>query len=170
MKTQHFLIGIIALLVAGCEPKQSTGVLGGGSSKTLSEAEVSRRVAVELMDSWGAFGPLPQFDPEYTKMQHSVISKIHGVRGFSESDDFHGDGTDWYEVELSPETATELRATLSRSPAFEKTRPMWYLHYPKAPSWWPTNWPANAQCYEKDLMFFVLPDTGTRAWLKRVRT
>jgi hypothetical protein len=103
-------------------------------------------------------------------MEDSVASKIHGVRGFSEGDDFHGDGTDWYEVELSPETATELRATLSRSPAFKKTKPMWYLHYPKAPSWWPTNWPTDAQCYEKDSMYFVLPDAGTRAWFKRVRT
>jgi hypothetical protein len=119
--------------------------------------------------SWGAFGPLPQLDPEYTRMKDSVTSKIHGVRGFSESDNFHGDGTDWYEVELSPETATELRATLSRSPAFKKTKPMWYLG-DKAPSWWPTGWPADAQCYAKDLMFFVLPDTGTRAWFKRVRT
>lgn len=169
MKALHFLIGIIALSVVGCGPKQSTGVLDGGSSRTLSEAEVSRRVAVELM-SWGAFGPLPQVDPEYTKMEDSVVSKIHGVRGFSESDGFHGDGTDWYEVELSPGAATELRDTLSRSPAFRKTKPMWYLHEDKAPSWWPADWPTNAQCYEKDAMFLVLPDTGTRAWFKRVRT
>ena len=135
----------------------------------LSETEVSRRVTVELM-SWDAFGSVPQFDPEYTKMENSISTRIGGLRGFTESDDFHGDGTDWYEFELSPKTAAELRGTLSRSPAFKKTKPMWYLNTDKAPSWWPKTWPADAQCYEKDLMYFVLPDTGTRAWLKRVRT
>ena len=59
---------------------------------------------------------------------------------------------------------------MSRSAAFKKTKPMWYLSNDKALSWRPRQWPADAQCYEKDLMYFVLPDTGTRAWFKRVRT
>ena len=146
--------------------EQTNGFAGKGTSKVLTEAEVSRAVAVELM-GWGILGPIPQLDPEYTRMEDSVVHKIQGVRGFTESDDFHGDGTDWYEVELSPELATELRAAFNRSPAFKNTRPVFFN---KAPAWWPAKWPADAQIYEKELEYFVLPVIGTRAWFMRIRT
>jgi hypothetical protein len=143
--------------------------VGNGSSEVLSEAEVSREIAVQLMD-WGAFGPVPVTAPEYVEMEASVISRIHGLRGFSESDDFQGDGTDWYEIEFSPDTAAELRSALNRLPALKKTKRKLPQGDEKPPSWWPKTWPADAQCYEKDLIFFVLPDTGTHAWLERYRT
>lgn len=146
--------------------EQPAGLISKGTSKALTEFEVSERVAVELM-SWGILGPIPQLDPEYTQMEKSVIRKIHGVRGFSESDDFHGDGTDWYEVDLTPEIATELRAAFKQSPAFKNTRPVFFNN---APSWWPAHLPADAQIYNKDLEYFVLPDSGTRAWFMRIRT
>jgi hypothetical protein len=146
--------------------EQIVGIVGKGTSKVLKEAEVSRAVAVELM-VWGILGPIPQVDPEYTRMEESVIQKIHGVRGYSESDDFHGDGTDWYEVDLSPEMAATLRTNLSQLPTFKNTRPIFFNN---APSWWPAQWPAGTQIYEKDLKYFVLPDSGTRAWFMRIRT
>jgi hypothetical protein len=96
-----------------------------------------------------------------------VVRKIHGKRGFTECSGIHGDGTDWYEVELAPELAAELRSAFSQSPTFKNTEPVFFKN---APSWWPAKWPADAQIYEKDLMYFVLPASGTRAWLMRMRT
>jgi len=159
------LILCLALVLSGLGTSCKDEEVG----KALTESEVSRSVAVTLI-SWGILGPIPQVDPEYTRMQQSVINKIHGVRGFTESDDFHGDGTDWYEVELSPELATELRSNLSRSPNFKKSKPIYYLNSKESPPWWPTHWPADAQVYEKDLGYFVLPDSGIRAWFIQIRT
>ena len=140
-----------------------------GTSKVLTDSEISSRMAGEIMLS-GILGSLPKVDPEFSRMKNSLVSKIHGVRGFTESDGFHGDGTDWYEVNLSPELAAELRSALSRSPDFKKSKPMYYLNDDESPSWWPTRWPADAQWYEKNLMYLILPDSGTRAWLRQVRT
>jgi hypothetical protein len=152
---------VLSGLGSGCKDKDA--------GKALAESEVSRDVSTTLI-SWGILGPIPQVDPEYTRMEKSVINKIHGVRGFTVSDDFHGDGMNWYEVELSPELATELRSNLSRSPDVKKSKPMYYLNSKESPSWWPTQWPADAECYEKDLGYFILPDNGTHAWCMRVRT
>jgi len=163
MKPKHILC--LALILGGL----GTGCKDKEAGKTLTEPEVSRRVAVTLI-SWRILGPIPRVDPEYTRMQKSVINKIQGVRGFTKSDDFHGDGTDWYEVELSPELAAELRSNLSRSSGFKKNKPAHYLNNDESPSWWPTQWPADAEVYEKDFGYFVLPDSGTRAWFMQIRT
>ncbi len=152
---------VLGGFIVGCKDKEA--------GKALTESEINRSVAVTLIN-WGILGPIPQVDPEYTRMEKSVARQIHGVRGFAESDDFHGDGTDWYEVEFSPELAAELRSDLNRSPDFKKSKPMYYLNNDKSPSWWPTRWPADTQVYEKNLGYFVLPDSGTRAWFMQIRT
>jgi len=140
-----------------------------GSSKVLTDSEISSRVAGEIMLS-GILGPLPKVDTEFSRMKNSLVSKIHGVRGFTKSDGFHGDGTDWYEVDLSPELAAKLRSALGRSPDFKRSKPMDYLNNDESPSWWPTRWPADAQCYEKNSMYLILPDSGTRGWFMQIRT
>ena len=30
-------------------------------------------------------------------------------------------------------------------------------------------WPADAKCYSKDFQYFVVTDSGTRAWFMRIR-
>lgn len=144
------------------------GLLTGcGSSRTVGPDESSRALALCLM-RWELFGPVPTKDPDYTTLETSLIRKIQGIRGFTESDGFHGDGTDWYELELSPSFANDLRATLGKSTTVNKSNDSPYA--PKAPSWWPTKWPADVKCYSLDLQYLVLPDTGTRAWYMQVRT
>lgn len=92
---------------------------------------------------------------------------MRGINGLTESGGLHGDGTDWYEVKLSPDLAAELRAALPKS--FVE-RVDWFPSDNRAPPWWPTQFPSDAQCYRKDQRYLILPDTGTRAWFMRVRT
>jgi len=137
-----------------------------GTSKSVPPADSTRSVAVSLMH-WGVFGTVPGRDPDYTNLENSIEGRMTGINGFTESDGVHGDGTDWYEIELSSELAAELRAALAQSSVVKKSR-----NFPRensAPSWWPKTWPADAQCYEKDLQYLVLPDSGTRAWFMRMR-
>lgn len=126
-----------------------------GSRESVVPSDAPRSVASSLMD-WRVVGNAP-----------NLAQRMTGINGFSESSGFHGDGTDWYEIELSPDLVAELRAGLAQSTAVTKSR-----HFPKedsAPPWWPKTWPADAQCYEKDFRYLVLPDTGTRAWFLRIR-
>ena len=138
-----------------------------GTSKPVAPAEAARSVAVSLM-RWGVFGAVPDRDPDYTNLKNSISRRITGLNGFTESDGFHGDGTDWYEVELSPDLATELRSALARSPTVMKGE--FPQKWDSAPSWWPKSWPSDAQCYRWHFEYLVLPDSGTRAWFLRVRT
>jgi hypothetical protein len=92
---------------------------------------------------------------------------MKAVNGYTESSGFHGDGTDWYELELSPDFAAELRSAVAQSATLKSTG---FPQESSASGWWPTTWPADAQCYEKDLEYFVLSDSGTRAWFLRIRT
>lgn len=138
-----------------------------GTSKTVAPADATQSVAVSLMH-WGVLGTVPDRDPDYTNLKNSIARRMTGINGFTESDGFHGDGTDWYEVALSPDLAAELRAALAQSSVVKKS-----THFPRensAPSWWPKTWPADARCYEKDSQYLVLPDRGTRAWFLRIRT
>jgi hypothetical protein len=138
-----------------------------GTSKSVPPADASRSVAVSLMH-WGVFGAVPRGDPDYTNRVNSIAGRMTGINGYTESDGFHGDGTDWYELELAPDLADELRSSLAESTTVKKGKD--FSRESSAPSWWPQAWPADAQCYEKDLEYLVLPDTGTRAWFMRVRT
>lgn len=151
-----FLSALLLGLITGC-----------GGSRTVGPDESSRSLALCVM-RWELVGPVPTKDPDYTTLETSVIRKIQGIRGFTESDGFHGDGTDWYELELSPNFANDLRAALSQSTTVKTTTS--FPSDSSAPSWWPTTWPRGAKCYTKDLEYLVLPDTGTRAWYMRVRT
>jgi hypothetical protein len=138
-----------------------------GTSKSVAPADATQSVAVSLMH-WGVLGTVPDRDPDYTNLKNSIARRMTGIKGFTESDGVHGDGTDWYEVELSTDLAAELRSALAQSTAVTKSK-----NFPRensAPSWWPKTWPADAQCYEKDLEYLVLPDSGTRAWFLRIRT
>jgi hypothetical protein len=138
-----------------------------GTSKSVPPADATRSVAVSLMH-WGVFGTVPDRDPAYTNLENSIARGMTGINGFTESDGFHGDGTDWYEVDLSPDLAAELRTKLAQSPTVKKSNRHPYEN--TAPSWWPKTWPADSQCYESGLQYLVLPDTGTRAWFLRIRT
>jgi len=124
-------------------------------------------VATSLMH-WGVFGAVPDDGTEYSTLEQSIERRIQGVKGFTESDNYHGEGTDWYEVVLAPDVATELRDGLARSGTVKPS-----AEFPQrttAPPWWPIHWPADARCYEEELEFLVIPDSGTRAWFMRVRT
>ena len=138
-----------------------------GSSKSVPPSDASRSVAVTLM-RWGTFGTVPERATEYTNLQNSIASRMTGLNGYTESDGFHGDGTDWYEIELSPDLAAELRVALAQSSVVKKSKS--FPRENSAPRWWPKTWPADAQCYGKDLEYLVLPDSGTRAWFMRMRT
>ena len=138
-----------------------------GSSSSVAPADATRSVTVSLMH-WGLLGTVPDNDPGYTNFVRTAAGRMTGINGFTESDGFHGDGTDWYEVELSPDFAAELRSALAQSTTIKKSRRFPDEH--SAPSWWPKTWPADAQCYDKDSEHLVLPDSGTRAWFMRMRT
>ena len=140
-----------------------------GTRQEIGLAEVSRSVAGSLT-RWGLFGAVPDREPEYTTLEHSVGSRILGVRGLTSSDGFHGDGTDWYEVVLSPYLASELRVTLRELGAVKKEETTVLPRAGLPPPWWPTQWPPDARVYTSVSEYLVLPETGTRAWFMRVRT
>ncbi len=139
-----------------------------GSSAEVDSDIVSQSVAQSLME-WGIFGPVPTSNPAYDNLILSIARRIQGIHGFTESDGFHGDGADWYEVEFTPDLANELRAALKNSDikkAIEETS----LNFSKSPDWWPKKWPADVKAYERyNLEYLVLPDNDTHAWFLRVR-
>jgi hypothetical protein len=144
-----------------------------GTSKTLSPTDAGRAVAMTLMD-WHVLG---EFDTsnrfgysDYYTALDSLVRDVKGVNGFTESDGFHGDGTDWYEVELAPDLAINLRDALHKDPQVTTGNSGSGGVWDKAPSWWPKHWRADSKCYQRGLEYFILPATGTRAWLMRVRT
>jgi hypothetical protein len=121
-----------------------------GTSKAVSPAEASASVGRSLM-SWGV-----------------TVGSMRAINGFTESDGFHGDGTDWYELELGAYSADDLRLALGATAGITQSK-----QFPRestAPPWWPTHWPSDAQCYRRNLEYLILPDTGTKAWFMRMRT
>jgi hypothetical protein len=133
------------------------------SGRDVSPYDTAGNVAAEL-GWWPVF---PQRSNRGEAID-ALRGRITGVRGYSVSGGIHGDGTDWYEVDLQPSLADELRTSASGSAAVKKCK-----NFPRdndAPSWWPTTWPADAQCYEFESGYLVLPDSGTRAWFRRIRT
>jgi hypothetical protein len=148
---------------------QALELLGQRRTNAVPPGAISESLALWLME-WGLLGPEPQGDPEYTTMLLSVSNRIHAIRSYTESSGIHGDGTDWYEVELSPGMADQLRASLRGASAFKKTKTVHFPCQEAAPSWWPTQWPGDVRLYEKDSSYFVLPESGTRAGYMRFRS
>src|SRR5438093_13020789 len=118
-------------------------------------------MAASLMH-WGVFGTVPDRDPGYSNLLNSIAGQLHSVHAFTESDGFHGDGTDWYELDLSANLAEKLRRFCKDTPT-SKTR----MNIPglnSAPSWWPKQWPADCEHYERHSENLMLPATGMRIW------
>jgi hypothetical protein len=133
------------------------------TGRSVSPPDSAWAVAASL-GAWPVFHP-PGQTPGQTI--DSLRDRINGVRGYSVSGGIHGDGTDWYEVDLPPALARELRASLNGSAVVKKSKTC--PQRQDAPSWWPATWPIDAQCYELQLEYLVLPDTGTRAWFHKAR-
>jgi hypothetical protein len=133
-------------------------------TKTVAPAEVASHLATILMH-WQAFGAASPERTDYSKTLKSVERQMKGLRGFSASGGFHGDGTDWYEVELAPDLAAELRAGLPRSTTVKPASTL-PRREKLAPPWWPVEWPADAVWYThaEDISYLILPRSGTRAW------
>lgn len=138
-----------------------------GTSKPVPAGETSRLVAVSLM-RWELFGEVPDRNPAYSTLEDSIRDGITPINGHTESDGFHGDGVDWFEVELSPELAARLRASLENHRSIRQDNPI--PSRGSAPSWWPKSWPGDVRCYHHRHDYLMLPQTGTRAWFMRVRT
>jgi hypothetical protein len=119
--------------------------------------------------SWGFFDPLPKGAHEYINLRSAIASQIQGIRGFTESDGFHGDGFDWYEFTLSADLADKLRTAVSR---LDHVKIVTELDLPlieSVPDWWPRHWPADVKIYHRYSDCLILPDTGTKAWYLGVR-
>ena len=140
------LIGVVAFVVHDTR----------GTKQILSSSEVGNFVAsrVETFKLFGVDGKPLQ--PEIT-----------GIQGIIQSDGFHGDGTDWFEVKLSPEYAKALRAALPKSSSVAKDA----TSLPSSPpAWWPTMWPPNTHYYSNDYIIMILPDSGIQAWFTHTHT
>ena len=129
-----------------------------GVSQAVPADETVRMCEVTLRD-WKLFGPDDQ-----------ITDRMHFVNGWTKSDGWHGDGEDWYEVDLSPDLAADLRTKLTASTVVKKE-----VLAPDVawnPPWWPTAWPADARIYADDgeFKYLILPDTGTHAWVLWIRT
>ncbi len=111
--------------------------------------EVVTRDVAETMMHWGVSG--------------DIARRIQAINGFTETGGFMGGRSDWYEVELSVDLATELRASLPRVAKKGAILPTG-----SAPSWWP-KWPSINSCYynEDQHEYLILPDGGRRAWFLR---
>ncbi len=161
------LVAAVILMLAPLVLSLAMALLLHGSSKSLPPAEVSRSVATQLIH-WGTFGKEPG-DPRAQRTFRAPITQgIRGIQGYSTSDGFHGDGSDWYEAELSPDLMTQLRAWLAQNTTLEKRGA---AHTDgEAPSWWPETWPAGTQTYYETWAHFTVPPTGTHVWFVRIRS
>ena len=140
-------------------------------SEEVEPAKISDSVASSLVD-WGILGPvsISRFSLEYADLISSIAQKIQGIRGFSESNNLNGDGTDWYEVEFSPDLANDMRTVLKNSTTVKTLKKIPNDLIDLRPvQWWPINWPANTKFYYKDLDYLVLPEDGNRGWFMRTR-
>jgi len=153
-------------------------LLFSGSDQTIKEvgeAETTERFA-NFLYSIKVCEPKIYHKKEYRKngtlaaviQLTRPIEGLRGIRGYTESGGWNGDGSDYYEVELSPELAAKLRATLPSS----SFKPCAY--FPTGgkykPDWWPTQFPPGASCSEHQLVYLVLAPDGERAWLYVIRT
>ena len=110
--------------------------------------------------------------PAYPVRIKYYRDRITGLRGSSESGGFHGDGIDWFEFEMTPDLANDLRTRLTEIHSDQVTRnPTGPTGDKNEPNWWPTRWPADAICYaHKDsLAQLILTPNGTRGWFRNFR-
>lgn len=138
----------------------------GGTRNSIEIANIRDSVAYHLM-SWEIFGRIPQTNPENSNLRNSIASQIRGIRGFTRSDGFLGDGEDWYEFELSSDLAKELREGLNRSQVVMLSQGHPSLNI--APNWWPKEWPINTKIYNHSWGYLILPEKGTKAWFLYMR-
>ncbi len=162
------VVVFLGILLIGPTARLLLGIVTSGHSAALPPAKVENSVAACLI-RWGVFGAEPVDAKSQSRFWDSIRSRITGINGFSESDGFHGDGTDWYELELTPELADELRSGLKVTTTVQQTSGV-ASNMGTAPAWWPKTFPADTRFYTWELQYLVLPDTGTKAWFMRVRT
>ena len=153
-------VGLLCFVVARPVMKL---VMGHGTSQniqTISREEISGSLATALMQ-WEVFGK-HEANSQYMRSWHSLVDGIRGINGISEID-----GMDWYEVELTPELANQLRAGLRKTPGVQKNEG-WQGR--SEPGWWPKDAPRDTPCYQRGEEYLILPASGTHAWFVRVRT
>ena len=93
--------------------------LSGTRSRPVPPAEAVSHVAGTFI-RWGIVAAVPEADPDRERFANSVKGQVRVVNAVRYSSGIHGDGTDWYEVELSAGLADEMRASIARSPAVHK--------------------------------------------------
>ena len=122
------------------------------------------QIAHDVAESLDMWEPVAHLNPNY---QQSIENQITGLRGFTGRDGFWGEGTDWYEFDLSPAIADRLRAALNRSDSASKNEAVPVDNF--TPDWWPKQLPADVTCYEEDGEYLLLTNSGTHAWFMRPR-
>jgi len=98
----------------------------------------------------------------------AIEARVRGIRGYTESSS-RGDGSDWFEAELTPDLVAEVRSRLDASIIGPDRRVLNGRDAPHdttaTPRWWPDHWPAGTVTYWRGHSMLILPPTGTRAWL-----
>ncbi len=96
------------------------------------------------------------------------IPGLHGIRGFSESGGWNGDGTDFYEAALSPRLVEQLKNKLNSSSfGHSKAFPPGGKY---KPDWWPTEWPPDAVCYTDGYLSFIFSPGEGELWIYVIRS
>ncbi|MFT3784975.1 MAG: hypothetical protein QM770_02255 [Tepidisphaeraceae bacterium] len=161
-----FVMGLTALLL----PFYLLGVfssLASGSSRELDSAE-AKTMGGQLLAEW----PIDSQRPGATTQQ-TVDAWLKAAKGFTESDGFHGDGADYFQLDLRPGGGDVVRSSLagavelqssSRPPDTTSTGSV-------RPNWWPGQWPGPVTTYRfQEWNYVIVPATGDRIWLIRVRS
>ena len=126
---------------------------------SVDAVETSKRVSSELHGWRLTDGSAPGAAVKPWAMHGSLAEHVTGIRGCIERD--WNDESHWYEVELTPLAAGELRAALARSGWVKQSKVAHDMHDP--PSWWPDQWAADVQFYHFQTQLLILPDPGPRA-------
>ena len=133
--------------------------------------EISRAMsAVEISDTIDRI--LRHMDVEgsgdhYSSVTGKFATPLNNARGFIRYGGFDGGGSEWIEVQIDPGFATNFRDQLAKASGLRRSSQL-PLESPSQ-SWWPRQWPSDAQCYRQGTRFeyLILPDTGTHAWFVR---
>ena len=157
------MLGLIVVAFLGFQVEQSLQ----SHAREIPPRDVERMVAFFLI-SRGIFGPNDPSQPGYADQQTALEWRIRAVQGTSESSGFNGDGTSWYEVDLAPDLADELRRKFARSPTTREAVSGADIER-ATPNWWPRTWPPGSIVSRVDFVSFTQPPTGTRFWVRFVR-
>jgi hypothetical protein len=140
-----------------------------GTRAEVSAVDIPQAVSYHLM-TWGFFDPVPSGAHEQINFRNVITSQIQGIRGFTESDGFHGDGCDWYEFTLSTDLADQLRAMVGR---LDHIKVVKESEFPgtgsSAPDWWPRHWSTDIKIYNWYNDYLILSDIDTKAWFLGMR-